>query len=60
MDVVDSGNEVSEILLAEALSVRKKEPSKQGTGKCWFCEAELENGRRWCDAYCRDSWEAEQ
>lgn len=60
MYVVDSGNEVSEILLAEALSARKKEPSKQGTGKCWFCEAELENGRRWCDADCRDGWEAEQ
>ena len=60
MDVVDSGNEVSEILLAEALSARKKEPSKQGTGKCWFCEEELADDRRWCDAYCRDSWEAAQ
>jgi predicted nucleic acid-binding Zn ribbon protein len=32
----------------------------QPTGFCLFCEADVANDSRWCDAYCRDRWEAER
>lgn len=30
------------------------------TGYCLWCNEKLEAGRRWCDAECRDFWQAEQ
>ena len=26
-------------------------------GECLWCGEALDNGRRWCNAECRDSWE---
>ena len=42
-----------------ALRQRKPEGPKS-TGHCLFCNAELEHGRRWCDAECREMWGLEQ
>ena len=30
------------------------------TGHCLCCNAELKNGKRWCDEWCRDEWQIEQ
>ena len=30
------------------------------TGHCLCCNAELKNGKRWCDEWCRDEWQLEQ
>jgi hypothetical protein len=32
----------------------------QPTGVCLFCEAEVANDSRWCDAFCRDRWADER
>lgn len=60
MDVADNSEEYLELSLAEALSDRRSEPPKQGTGSCWFCHSPVSDNRRWCNAECRDAWEAEQ
>ena len=30
------------------------------TGHCLCCNAELKDGKRWCDEWCRDEWQLEQ
>lgn len=42
--------------LESALSERKPNAPKP-CGHCLNCEAPLPEGRRWCDADCRDDWE---
>ena len=34
--------------------------SPESTGHCLYCGEELSDGRRWCNADCRDEWEKEQ
>ncbi len=29
------------------------------TGDCLFCKEPVEDGRRWCNATCRDDWQSE-
>ena len=29
----------------------------EADGTCLFCSEELQEGRRWCDADCRDGWQ---
>lgn len=60
---------------ANVYSSRRDEPPALATGECWFCGEPLDKGspelsrraqdrpgqpgRRWCDAGCRDDWQAE-
>lgn len=61
-DIIDDGNATADFFLRTALLNRKHnakaEPS--GIGLCLNCGAGIEDARRWCDAECRDDWEAEQ
>lgn len=41
-------------------SARKHFASAHVTGHCLWCNAELEQGKRWCDAECREDWELDQ
>ena len=41
-------------------SARKPLASTQATGHCLWCNAALEQGKRWCDAECREDWELDQ
>lgn len=43
---------------ALALQVRAPE-GPAATGFCLFCAESLPDGQRWCDADCRDDWQAE-
>ena len=56
-DIVDLADTQVTYSLLAALSKRKKEPSKDYTGQCWFCDHPVEAPKRWCDADCRDMWE---
>lgn len=38
----------------------RKPAGPEPTGLCLSCEAPLPEGRRWCDADCRDDWQAGQ
>lgn len=58
-DEIDRSVAQQEITLAAQLTARR--PSGPvATGACHFCEAELGEGLRWCNASCRDDWALEQ
>jgi len=38
---------------------RRDEPQAVAIGECLFCGEPVEQGRRWCDAACRDDWQME-
>lgn len=61
-DEFDRASELEELARISALNYHQKNlaPSVQATGYCLYCGEELDDGRRWCDASCRDDWEAEQ
>lgn len=60
-DIADEANDTAELFLTEALSKSRQcannAPVAKGT--CLYCDEPLA-GRRWCDAACRDAWQAEQ
>ena len=37
---------------------RRAEPSLPYCGQCYWCGEPLPKPKRWCDAACRDDWEA--
>jgi len=55
MDEADSGNVAAEIFLNDRLSARKPE-GPVATGRCLHCDESVDEGRRWCDTFCRDAW----
>ncbi len=60
-DEVDIADEVAEtILQAQIDRARKDQETVKATGHCLSCDEPLEEGRRWCDADCRDDWERER
>lgn len=38
-------------------ALRQRKPELKFTGKCHYCEEPLGEGRRFCDAECRDEYE---
>lgn len=56
MDVADRAQLQIDQQLAAALSARKPE-GPVATGHCLSCGVEVEAGRRWCSAECRDDWQ---
>lgn len=62
-DIIDTANDTADLFLRVALRNRQqatKAPPPGETGRCLNCEARVKPGRRWCDAGCRDQWEAER
>lgn len=61
MDDIDVAQERIERTLAQALRrAQLAGDEAKPRGACLFCEHPLKAGQRWCDADCRDDWEAEQ
>ncbi|HWO99754.1 MAG TPA: hypothetical protein VNL74_03920 [Methylococcus sp.] len=58
MDLADRAQQVEEwdreIRVA---NLRANPPEAEPVGVCLYCGATLPEGRRWCDADCRDDWE---
>jgi hypothetical protein len=44
---------------ALSLALRKA-AGPAATGACLYCTTPLPDGRRWCDADCRDDWQSDQ
>ena len=42
-------------IMRRAIAVMSEEVKP--IGECLWCGEILDNGRRWCNAECRDSWE---
>jgi len=57
-DVIDDANERADVFLREAIAWRRAEPGVAPTGHCLNCAEAVEHLLRWCDADCRDDWEA--
>jgi hypothetical protein len=57
-DPADRATEYEELLRKEALA-RRAPSGPVATGECLdpHCAEPLPEGRRWCDADCRDAWE---
>jgi hypothetical protein len=58
-DEIDRSVAQQEVTLAAQLTARRP-CGPVATGSCHFCEAELPEGMRWCNANCRDDWELQQ
>lgn len=61
-DIIDDANAKAEFFLANALRERQRNAKKatpHGVGMCLNCGSEVEDDRRWCDAGCRDQWQAD-
>jgi hypothetical protein len=56
-DVADLAQVPIEVFERLALAARKP-AAPPATGFCLNCAEPLPGGRRWCDADCRDDWEA--
>ena len=52
-DTIDDANHQAELALQLQLKARRQ-AGPAATGFCLSCEAQLEEGKRWCDAHCRD------
>lgn len=45
--------------LERSIAVQHKRPvGPAPTGRCLYCEEIVNDTQRWCDAECRDQWEA--
>lgn len=58
-DFADLGAAREQQDLAIALAQRKP-AGPAPTGYCLCCGEAVDDGRRWCDAECRDAWQADQ
>lgn len=59
-DFADKSSSVEQFLRKNALAQRKP-TGPSATGHCLNCGLEQEDKlRRWCDATCRDIWEAKR
>lgn len=58
MDAIDQAQDEIEVAIMESLARRRAAPEAKATGRCLNCEAPLARDQRWCDAECRDEWEA--
>jgi hypothetical protein len=57
-DIIDEGNQTADFFLSLAL-LKKQQHVIKATGECLYCSDEVEPGRRWCNAECRDHWQQE-
>lgn len=60
-DEIDATND--RVLLEAELAIkniRAAKPEAEATGECLHCNELVPEGRRWCDADCRDAWDKDQ
>lgn len=56
-DIADITGDRAEFDHLANLSKSRKPEGPAATGRCLFCDDELDHGMRWCNAECRDLWE---
>ena len=59
MDVIDQSESTLQINETLALQQRK-DAGPPPCGECHYCGEPLNDGRRFCDADCRDDWQKRQ
>ena len=53
----DSGSDTEEFFNTLARDARRPVPDLKATGFCLWCDEEIDSGRRWCNADCREDYE---
>jgi hypothetical protein len=57
-DEVDVSNDRWDMFVSMMInSAGSGAPEAEAIGECLYCSEELPEGRRWCDADCRDGWQ---
>ena len=59
-DPSDMATHQEQLALAASLIASRKPEGPVATGECLHCGETLPGDMRWCDASCRDSYQAEQ
>lgn len=60
MDEIDLAQQHIERELSSTIArASKAPPEAKPRGQCLYCEMRVPAGHRWCDAACRDDWQAE-
>lgn len=54
----DRASEYEQLARAAAIQSSRKPPGPAPTGCCLYCGERLPSPMRWCDAECRDEWQA--
>lgn len=58
MDIIDNAAATEELHRTLALKAINRGPQVVATGRCLNCGEPTPEPRRWCDADCRDDWQA--
>ena len=57
-DEIDLASDMMEAQISRAVAkAGGQEIPTNHTGKCLYCREPVEDGRRWCDADCREEYE---
>lgn len=59
-DFLDDASENESNERDRLIQKARKTKSVQATGHCLYCNNTLDDGKRWCDEWCRDDWTLEQ
>ena len=59
-DPFDDAAELEEAERRYRIERARHEKIGKSIGRCFYCNAELEHGKRWCDSDCREDWEMQQ
>lgn len=59
-DFLDNASEIENSERERLIAKARKSPKIVATGHCLYCNAEVDNSRRFCSPECRDDWEIEQ
>ena len=59
-DLLDDASENESNERERLIQKARKHKPVQSNGFCLYCNNKLEDGRRWCDEWCRDDWSLEQ
>lgn len=59
-DFLDDASEIESNERERLIAKARRQPKILATGHCLYCNAGVENSRRFCSPECRDDWEIEQ
>jgi predicted nucleic acid-binding Zn ribbon protein len=59
-DIVDRAQDCEETARAAAIKNLSRTPRLLPTGSCYYCGSPVRSNMLFCDAECRDDWEAER
>jgi len=59
-DVLDNASEIESNERERLIGKARRSVKVVATGRCFYCNAELPDGKKYCDSWCRDDHELEQ